>query len=116
MEFVLKRGATLTILLDDMDGIAPNVASVVAHLRPGTVSPARPAATLPAVAVFAVAAREAEGVGDVPGWALTLTAEQTDDLALGAYVVDARIIFAGGAEHVTDPIAGRVIEPATVRA
>lgn len=116
MEFTVRRGETLTILLDDMDGIADTVASVEAHLRPGTIAPARPFAAEDAVAVFTVAPRAAEDIDDVAGWSLTLSAATTDGLALGSYVVDARILFEGGTELVTDPIAGRVIEPATVRA
>lgn len=115
MIFEVKRGETLTIYLDDMDGIAGEVAAVTAQLRPGiaskrAVDPARPAA-----ATFSVEDRAAAG-GDPAGWTLTLGAATTAGVAAGYYLADARLAIDGGAnEIVTDPLAIRIVEPATVR-
>jgi hypothetical protein len=114
MEFVVKRGETLTILLDDMDGIAAEVASVTARLRPGIASKRAVDPDEPAEADFAVVSRAAEG-NDPAGWGLILSATTTAGIATGFYMVDARLVMDGGTEIVTDPLAIRVTEPATVR-
>ena len=40
----------------------------------------------------------------------------TAGIATGYYLVDARLVMDGGTEIVTDPLAVRMTEPATVRA
>lgn len=115
MEFTVKRGETLTILLDDIDGIAPDVGSVTARLRPGIASKRAVDPDAEAVADFEVAARAAEG-DDPAGWSLILSAATTAGIASGYYLVDARLVMDAGTEIVTDPLAVRMTEPATVRA
>lgn len=115
MEFVVKRGETLTILLDDMDGIAGEVTEVTARLRPGIASRRAVDPDVAAVADFAVTPRAADG-DDPAGWSLILSATATASIAAGFYLVDARLAMDGGTEIVTDPLAIRVTEPATVRA
>lgn len=114
MDYILKRGETLTIFLDDMDGIAPDVESVTARLRPGIASKRAVDPDAAAVADFDVVPRAAEG-DDPAGWSLTLSAATTAGIDTGFYLVDARLVMDGGTEIVTDPLAIRMTEPATVR-
>lgn len=50
-----------------------------------------PAPTAPAAATFTVTQDD-----DLPGWALSLTPDVTDDLEPGLYVTDARVVLANG--------------------
>lgn len=115
MEFSCKRGETLTILLDDMDGVAPEIASVTADLRPGIASRRAVDPDQDAAASFVVSPNAADGVNPA-GWAFVLSAEATAAIPTGFYLVDARLVVDGGTEIVTDPLAIRVTEPATERA
>lgn len=111
----VKRGQTIRIILDDLDGIAGDVVEVLADLRSANRSTRLPD-PVPAAASFTVAPRAAGASADDPaGWWLTIDAATCDDLAVGFYLVDARLSFGADDDAVTDPLAVEIVEPATVR-
>lgn len=115
MEVQLRRGETLRIYLDDPDGIGEQVTAIAADLREGSGWPGPRCHTAsPVAATFVVEPREAEGERPA-GWTLELDAEQTIGLPIRTLVIDARLSLAGGDVVLTDLVAVRVVEPATVR-
>lgn len=114
MDASIKRGETLRIYLDDPDGLAARVTAIAADLRPGTVWPHNVSQSSPAVATLEVERREAEG-HQSGGWTFTLGPEATLALPVRSLVIDARLTLDSGDVVVTEAVALRVIEPATVR-
>lgn len=114
MGYPLKRSGTFTAYLDDIDGIAPMIASVTMQLRPGLklMGRADPDATVSAE--LEVSWREAEG--DSPaGWTGKIDAAASATIPLGYHILDARLKFIGGDEILTEPVQIDVVEPATGR-
>lgn len=115
MGYPLKRSASFTIYLDDPDGIAPSIESVTMQLRRGNRLTGQADRDAPVSAELTVTAREAEG--DSPaGWTGKIDAATSASIDLGFHILDARLIFSGGDEILTDPVEIDVVEPATGRA
>jgi len=109
--YIFQRGETILVALDAVEGdplLITSVAAKMRALRPGkrTID-----AGAPVAATFDVSAREA--AGDLPpGWTLTIDEATSAGLAVGSYLADAKLAFAGGT-FITEPITIQITEPAT---
>lgn len=105
--FTVQRGETLSLALDDLDGIAGTVTGIVSTLRAwqfnGPVGDD--------LATLAVTTRAAAD-GNPGGWTVTLSATQCAALEPGVYAVDARLTIGSGVIK-KGPIVFTLVEAVT---
>jgi hypothetical protein len=116
--FTFRRGATFTIALEAVLG-DPTGCTITSSVKQA-INRAAPGDSAPDLVDFACTAVPHVNPADTttgPGWQLTLTEDQTADLAAGAYVTDGRIVLSDGVtvvqtetlfltvqERVTEPV------------
>ena len=115
MTWTIRRGEAITVYADDIGGQASDVQDVVAHLRPANRSTRAIDPTKEAVAVFEVTDRASTGPDDPGGWTLFVGADDCNEIPLGFYMLDLRLIYGENNDGVTPPVPVEIVEPATVR-
>lgn len=113
LTFKLTRGETFSLALEELDLADLAGATCRADLKLARNGGA-PGDAAPVAAAFTVAASAEVVPGGGSGFVLTLTAAQTDDLAIGNYVVDAKIALPSGHVEVADLQRVTVQERVTV--
>jgi hypothetical protein len=103
--FVFRKGETIQLALDAVEGDPAAVDAISARIRP--LPPGRTSvAEGGEAASFQIAARAA--AGDSPaGWTLTLPAAVSAALPAGFYLADARLEVAGGV-ILSEPVTIRL--------
>jgi hypothetical protein len=115
MTWTIRRGEAITVMADDVGGRADDVLEVRAHLRPGNRSTRMPDPAADAAAVFEITERASSGVDDPGGWTLFIGADACNDLDVGFYLFDLRLVFGPNQDGVTPLVPVEIVEPATVR-
>lgn len=113
MTFRLTRGETFSLAIEELDQADLTGAECRADLKLARNGGA-PGDAAPVAAEFTVTASDAVVPGGGGGWVLTLGAVTTIDLAVGNYVVDARIALPSGHVEVADLQRVQVVERVTV--
>lgn len=113
MTFRLTRGETFTLALEELDAADLTGATCEADLKLARNGGA-PGDQAPIAASFLVTASDEVVPGGGAGWVLTLGANTTSGLAVGNYVVDARIALPSGHVEVADLQRVAVQERVTV--
>jgi hypothetical protein len=103
--YTFQRGETVSLALDAVTGDPLTVSSVTAAMKPVAAGRTMidPAAAV--AATFTVSNRAG-------GWTLTIPAATSATLTAGTYLVDAKLIVAGGVT-ITEPVAIRMIDAVT---
>lgn len=112
MTFKLTRGETFSLALEELDGVDLTGATCRADLKLARNGGA-PGDVAPVAATFTVSASTEVVPGGGAGWVLTLDADQTAGLAIGNYVVDAKIELLSGFVEVADLQRVSVLERVT---
>jgi len=110
--FVFRRGADILVALDAVSGDLTSVTSLSARMR--RLPPGRRTvdANAPVAATLSAHARDADG--EIPaGWTFSLSAEESEALASGSYLLDAKLVM-GSSSITTDPVIINIVEPATL--
>ena len=113
MTFRLTRGETFSLALEELDHADLTGATCRADLKLARNGGA-PGDVAPIAASFTVTPSTEVVPGGGAGWVLTIGADQTSDLAIGNYVVDAKIELPSGHVEVADLQKVAVAERVTV--
>ncbi len=113
MTFRLTRGETFSLALEELDGVDLDGATCRADLKAARNGGA-PGDQAEVAASFTVTASTEVVPGGGAGWVLTLPAPATTGLAVGNYVVDAKIELASGFVEVADLQRVQVVERVTI--
>lgn len=113
MTFKLTRGETFSLAIEELDGADLDGATCRADLKAARNGGA-PGDQAEVAASFTVTGSTEVVHGGGAGWVLTLDANATTALAVGIYVVDAKIVLASGFVEVADLQRVQVIERVTV--
>lgn len=113
MSFKVTRGETFALALEELDHADLTGVSCRADLKLAR-NGAAPGDEAPVAASFLVVASPEVVPGGGAGWVLTIGANQTSDLPIGNYVVDAKIELPSGHVEVADLQKVTVQERVTV--
>lgn len=113
MTYKLARGETFTLAIEELDGVDLDGATCRADLKAARNGGA-PGDQAEVAASFTVTASDAVVPSGGAGWVLALSATATTGLAVGNYVVDAKIELASGFVEVADLQRVQVVERVTV--
>jgi len=109
-----QRGETFVIALEAVQGdISGATVRAVLKAASNGEPPGDAASEAAVFSSSSVAHVDADDLTSKPGWLLSLTATQTAGLALGLYLMDARIVLASGAIDQTGLVAVTVRERIT---
>ncbi|MNR96411.1 hypothetical protein D3C72_275660 [compost metagenome] len=112
MTFKLTRGETFSLALEEIDGVDLTGAACRADLKRASNGGA-PGDATPIAATFTVTDSAAVVPGGGAGWVLIIGANETAGLAVGKYVVDAKIILPSGHTEIADLQRVTVMERVT---
>jgi len=112
LTFKMTRGESFSLALEELDRADLTGAACRADLKAARNGGA-PGDSSPVAAAFTVTAAQEVVPGGGGGWVLTLDAVQTEGLAVGSYVVDAKITLPSGFVKVADLQRVMVMERVT---
>lgn len=109
--YAFKRGETISLSLDLVEGTFSDIVSIEAAIR--RLSPGAEALSPDdkVYGTFDIVWR-ASTSSEVAGWTLTYDAADSEKLDLGLYEIDARVSVGSGLQ-ISNSVVIRIIEPAT---